>query len=192
MKNTSKPKNRPSIRRIVRAQEDLIKDMWSLSEIEDIAEYESICWACEAELKHSKLYRAHIVSQKNGGDNQPNNFVLLCKRCHEEQPDAVSKETLISWIKNHTLEINIQFQRANEATDLLFREAAKYGNPEEVYLKYIESIGGDDAIRFIVKKAMMKNSGLRNADSNFQYSIVDHFNHWAVAHEYQLTHGFNS
>lgn len=59
------------------------------------------CFAC-AEGVHlwKRLERAHIIARSQGGNLWPNNFILLCRKCHLEQPMLADREMVIEWLKN--------------------------------------------------------------------------------------------
>ena len=46
------------------------------------------------------LERCHIIPHSLGGSNTVDNFVLLCKKCHELSPDIGDSEFLFDWMKN--------------------------------------------------------------------------------------------
>ena len=48
----------------------------------DITFEDNFCWGCGFR-KHS-LDRAHLLAHCNGGDEHPDNLILLCKFCHYE------------------------------------------------------------------------------------------------------------
>lgn len=53
------------------------------------------CWRCGYE---AKLERCHIIPKSLGGINSAENLVLLCKRCHLENPNVNDKEIMWDWI----------------------------------------------------------------------------------------------
>ena len=42
----------------------------------------NFCWGCG--FSHSTLHRAHLLAHCNGGNEHPDNLILLCKLCHYE------------------------------------------------------------------------------------------------------------
>ena len=58
------------------------------------------CWRCNY---RSRLQRCHIVPHSLGGKDEANNFVLLCKRCHEEAPNHRDPSYMWCWIQAHSL-----------------------------------------------------------------------------------------
>lgn len=62
----------------------------------DAAEAHERCWRCGCERN---LQRCHIVPDALDGKDEPANLVLLCKRCHAENPNTTDVEIMWDWIK---------------------------------------------------------------------------------------------
>ena len=62
----------------------------------DWAEADTHCWRCGCE-KH--LQRCHIIPDSLGGEDKPENIVLLCARCHAEGPNVTDPSVMWDWIK---------------------------------------------------------------------------------------------
>lgn len=62
----------------------------------DAAEAHVRCWRCGHERG---LERCHIVPSSLGGSDEPSNLVLLCKRCHLENPNVSDPEIMWDWIR---------------------------------------------------------------------------------------------
>lgn len=62
----------------------------------DWAEARERCWRCGCERK---LERCHIIPHSLGGEDEPSNFVLLCKRCHAEAPNLASENVMWDWLQ---------------------------------------------------------------------------------------------
>lgn len=56
------------------------------------------CWRCGGGPGCNGIERCHIVAHCSGGSVDPLNLVLLCRRCHERQPDGMDRETQLKWI----------------------------------------------------------------------------------------------
>jgi len=71
-----------------------------------IVEDEPACFACGYEVgwkswNKTRLERAHIIAHSIGGsDNDPNNFLLLCRKCHAAAPMTNMREPLLEWVAN--------------------------------------------------------------------------------------------
>lgn len=68
----------------------------------DIKEMHKRCWHC-GDL--SKLCRCHIIPSSAGGQDCPDNYVLLCRRCHEQAPNCTDKGIMMSWLKRDSTKI---------------------------------------------------------------------------------------
>lgn len=78
-----------------------IVDYWSNKVYEgnlsvDWSEAHERCWRC---AHKTRLERCHIIPHARGGDDTPSNLVLLCKRCHLENPNVVDPEMMWDWLK---------------------------------------------------------------------------------------------
>lgn len=51
----------------------------------DRPEVEEYCWNCGSP---KDLTRCHIIAMSLGGQDTPNNYVVLCRKCHEEAPNV--------------------------------------------------------------------------------------------------------
>lgn len=84
--------------------EDIV-DYWSRNEDEcglsvDFSEAHERCWRCGCERN---LQRCHIVPHSLGGKDEPSNLVLLCKRCHLDNPNVADKEIMWDWLKAYAV-----------------------------------------------------------------------------------------
>lgn len=62
----------------------------------DLNEIHKRCWHCG---DISKLCRCHIIPSSSQGQDSPDNFVLLCRRCHEIAPNCTDKQIMWDWLK---------------------------------------------------------------------------------------------
>ena len=60
-------------------------------------EEDETCWACGVWIE-GEPERAHVVAHSHGGPNTPDNFFLLCSRCHNEQPDEAPRAVQEAWL----------------------------------------------------------------------------------------------
>ena len=82
-------KPRPSIKKIQAAWKGKEPTEWA-------HDPDPCCWSCG---KNDTPERAHIVAESLGGSADPLNFLLLCSRCHREQPDTAPREAQMLWIR---------------------------------------------------------------------------------------------
>ena len=67
------------------------------------------CWNCGCKNSDSRskkgmlLERCHIIPHSLGGANTPDNYVLLCKKCHSEAPNINNKTSMWDWIKSNRI-----------------------------------------------------------------------------------------
>ncbi len=76
----------------------------SISELDfniDWSEGATHCWRCGCK---SNLQRCHIIPYSLGGLDQPDNIVLLCTRCHAENPNLRDKTIMWDWIKAYKVQ----------------------------------------------------------------------------------------
>ena len=66
----------------------------------DWAEAHERCWRCGY---RSNLERCHIVPDSLGGLDSPENFVLLCRRCHREAPNVKDRSFMWRWLRAHAV-----------------------------------------------------------------------------------------
>lgn len=62
----------------------------------DFSEVHERCWRCGCKRN---LERCHIIPHSLGGKDEPSNLVLLCKRCHLDNPNVLDKEIMWDWLK---------------------------------------------------------------------------------------------
>jgi hypothetical protein len=92
----------PDHRAIVNAQQELLK--WCPN-VEGVSkkDLEYVCWACGGRSTQ-RLTRCHIEQYLRETADQPSNLIILCDRCHREQPDALRKEVLKYWLSTRESE----------------------------------------------------------------------------------------
>ena len=62
----------------------------------DENEAHELCWRC---AEKRSLEMAHIIPKSLGGVYRPENLVLLCKRCHKENPNTSDRTAMWQWLK---------------------------------------------------------------------------------------------
>lgn len=102
----SKKINPPSHKKIIKHYMDnegyeSFLGWWVFDNIAECSLGEYFCWGCGVPCnKVSYLEKAHIVPKTLGGKNEPSNFFLLCKGCHEESPDTGIPDIFFKWLSN--------------------------------------------------------------------------------------------
>ncbi len=88
-------------REIIKTSKKEIVDYW-FSKVDesglsvDAAEAHERCWRCGCERS---LERCHIIPASLGGEDKPSNLVLLCRRCHLENPNVLDPEIMWDWLR---------------------------------------------------------------------------------------------
>lgn len=65
----------------------------------DASEAHERCWRCGYE---NSLERCHIVPEALGGKDEPSNLILLCHRCHLENPNIADKDIMWDWLRAYS------------------------------------------------------------------------------------------
>lgn len=66
----------------------------------DASEAHERCWRCGC---RTKLERCHIIPASSGGKDEPSNLVLLCKRCHIDNPNVTDPEIMWDWLRAYSV-----------------------------------------------------------------------------------------
>lgn len=90
-----------NIRKPIKTTKKEIVDYWASKQEEvglsvDWSEAHERCWRCGYK---KPLERCHIIPDSLGGKDEPENLVLLCKRCHIEAPNVEDKNFMWDWIR---------------------------------------------------------------------------------------------
>lgn len=62
----------------------------------DASEAHERCWRCGCK---GSLERCHIIPGSLGGKDIPSNLVLLCHRCHLDNPNVIDPEVMWDWLR---------------------------------------------------------------------------------------------
>lgn len=65
----------------------------------DASEAQERCWRCGCE---GRLEKCHIMPYSRGGMDVPSNLVLLCSRCHIDNPNIADSEIMWDWIRAYS------------------------------------------------------------------------------------------
>lgn len=58
------------------------------------------CWRCGTK---KRLDRCHIIPFSRGGQDSPDNFVLLCKHCHIDNPNLDDVDVMWRWLEAYKI-----------------------------------------------------------------------------------------
>jgi hypothetical protein len=134
------------------------------------------CWAC-GQTGGARPHRAHIVPHSTGGTNVPSNYLLLCERCHREQPDAQPRPMQLEWLRDHE-PVAMRHARANEQMlAALQREAARHfpdldddGHRGIVIVWGMNR--GDEHVRQVFHDGYQSAAGWENCEANATAAMV--------------------
>ena len=123
----------------------------------DASEALERCWRCGSK---SSLERCHIVPRSLGGEDIPSNFVLLCKRCHVENPNIADPEIMWDWLRAYKADFYDTFWsiRALEEHERIYQ--TKF---EADILEFEEFVAPEEARAWIEEK--------------IQNAVTHHFGH---------------
>jgi len=188
MKTRKRKDKTPSVKAIVEAQSDLLSRLLLPG---DPAEH---CWACGCPKdKCLAIQRAHIKGYAKGGSWEPANFILLCGRCHGEQPDGADREEQLLWLA--TREPYIAWERREYAVlhEGIDRVLDVLWLPEESLTAWFRAHGvGDDpsipnrpSLQAMIDEGMDRSasSGLKNRLANIGIVYAREFRAWALENE---------
>lgn len=155
---------RPSKSKIVAAQRS-----WLAAKFREwSAVLEETCWACS---KLAATVKAHVVARSAGGGGSPHNFLLLCERCHGEQPDTASREAQIAWVLHSPHHEDDQQTRA--MLKAINATAAKFDVDVDEWRLGLDGRLADVEIRDSA------SAGHRNRAANARWAIYDDLLAWA-------------
>jgi hypothetical protein len=178
---------------IVNAQEELLKWCPNVECVlkEDL---EWVCWACgespPVREKQYRPYRCHIEQYLPERTDQPDNFILLCDRCHREQPDALTKEVLKYWLA--TRESKIKYDERIVAPIMASYKLLKkeFGdllvNVAEKELLVADINAGCDSWIEQYRQNRSAGQGSGNRNANIVWVWFAEFYKWFVANKDRL------
>jgi hypothetical protein len=155
------------------------------------------CWACGYTKDKYKPQRAHIVASAHGGsDDDPLNYILLCDKCHQEQPDGYPFDVQLVWLKNHDSELSVILASVSKIRNYLEAAAEERGGIHLIEkwirerwpsgaLNYLDlSLFNESDIMWIkslMQDSKMKTAGPRRSqsDANTIFALVADFIKWA-------------
>ena len=114
----------------------------------DASEAHERCWRCGCE---KSLERCHIVPYSLGGKDEPSNFVLLCKRCHIDNPNLSDPEIMWDWIRAYGVPLYDTFW------DLLGMREYKFIYKKDFFEEFIDiGITDTEEVRKIMDEYVPK------------------------------------
>jgi len=97
----------------------------------DFGRINPFCFACfKPRGSWSVFDRAHIVPHMLGGSNHPSNFVMLCHRCHAENPNTKHEDVYFKWLASVK---NYKTQFTDKVTEALGFYGVPIEEANEIY-----------------------------------------------------------
>jgi hypothetical protein len=133
------------------------------------------CWGCGQAFPKVCLERAHIGPTSVVPDDGPENFWLLCGRCHRDQPDGASYAVQFRWLKSRESFWTLVAQDVQP----LMRALREISNDREI-LKFVawtrENPETYEALTLAATRPA--RAGFAAAYSNFLWSLLQTFLTW--------------
>ena len=119
----------------------------------DWSEADERCWRCG--YKRS-LERAHIIPATLGGKDEPQNLVLLCKRCHADGPNVADPEIMWDWIRGYGYPFYDIFWPAMGMKEYRFIYKHSFGNALKFIREHSEKLINDKETEEFIKQRLEK------------------------------------
>ena len=105
----------------------------------DFLEAHERCWRCGCK-RH--LQRCHIVPESLGGEDIPSNYVLLCSRCHLDNPNVADPEIMWDWLRAYKISFYDMFWQVQgmKEYEKIYACSFQYSNLGRHFQKGIERI----------------------------------------------------
>lgn len=116
----------------------------------DAAEAHERCWRCGCKRS---LERCHIIPAAVGGGDKASNLVLLCRRCHVENPNVSDPEIMWDWLRAYGTPFYDTFWLIQGAKEYEF--IYKKSLEEELRVREITDI---DKFKRIVQEEIQKTT----------------------------------
>lgn len=113
----------------------------------------SHCWNCGDNKKRKSnvsLEKCHIIPHSLGGLDEPSNYVLLCKSCHESAPNTSNPNDMWDWIKSNFIPFSFTDTYHIRQALIMFKE-------KEGYSFFEKAVFVDD-LNDCIKKELRKTS----------------------------------
>ena len=122
----------------------------------DASEALERCWRCGYKRN---LERCHIIPKSLGGKDVPSNYVLLCRRCHLENPNVADPDIMWDWLKAYKESFYDTFwiNRALEEYEKIYK--TKFENDIEPFEKHITSEEAKELINIDMKNLATHHFG---------------------------------
>lgn len=97
----------------------------------DWADAYTHCWNCgdnkyRTTTNKPSLERCHIIPHSLGGNDSPDNYVLLCKECHQEAPNIRNSNDMWDWIKSNYIPFSLYGTYTIRKALVMFKQKEGY------------------------------------------------------------------
>ena len=136
------------------------------------------CWRCGCK---SNLERCHIIPHALGGKDEPENLVLLCKRCHAEGPNVKDSEVMWDWIRAYGVTFYDSFWAIEGLKEYKFIYGCSFENTIIYIVEHSEvNINEREIVKFIENEVKNMKEKL-----NVHYGEM-YLNRATIAGEYRM------
>lgn len=92
--------------------------------------------------ERSRLQKAHLIGYQFDGPNTPDNYAMLCRRCHIDAPDVPDAEQMVRWIaRGEPYSAALAREVIAAAPDELISRWMKAGSPSPDFDSVIDRAG---------------------------------------------------
>ncbi|HET6457054.1 MAG TPA: HNH endonuclease, partial [Armatimonadota bacterium] len=113
------------------------------------------------------LEKAHIMADSLGGLATPDNFFLLCRKCHGKAPNTGNKDLFFAWATRQDWSRDLA-REINNAMELL----SQYPGERATFMMWLDDLGPDKVKKAIKEAAERSALHLGHPDSE-SISITD-------------------
>ncbi|MBU5480014.1 HNH endonuclease [Blautia sp. MSJ-19] len=119
----------------------------------DWAEANERCWRCGYKRP---LERAHIIPAALGGKDEPQNLVLLCKRCHADGPNVADPEIMWDWIRGYGYPFYDMFWTTMGMKEYRLIYKHSFKNALEFIIDHAKNLKNDEEIEEFIQQRLKK------------------------------------
>lgn len=150
----------------------------------DFSEAHELCWRCGCKRN---LERCHIIPDSLGGEDKPSNFVLLCKRCHLDNPNVADPEIMWDWLHSYAVPFYDTFWYLQGMEE--YEKIYSVSIPEEFRKRNI-SKEDENEIKKLIEQKMM-NASYHFGDPHLNIATLAGI-YRMVLKEYDKNHGLKT
>lgn len=178
-----------SNRKNIKTKKEQIVSYWTNHEDEcglsvDFAEAHERCWRCGHERG---VERCHIVPDSLGGEDTPANFVLLCKRCHLDNPNVADTEVMWDWLRAYAVPFYDTFWNLHGIKE--YERIYGISFQEELNIRNISDEHKDEVLEIL--KVMVSKTSYHFGDPHLNIATLAGV-YRMILKEYDLRHGLKT